>query len=134
MKKSLFLFLFLLSALKAQEYVVVSASDASTLSQSEVRAIFLKKMAMLHGKKVIPINLSAHNPLRNRFENDIIQMSFSRLKSYWSKQHYLGHRPPISLKSQEAVIAFIKKVDGAIGYIEAQKRDETLHILYRWEQ
>lgn len=134
MKKLLCTLWLTIATLQAEEYLIISASETTQLSQSEVRAIFLKKMSMIQGKKVIPLNLSAHNPLRTHFENDILQMSFSRLKSYWSKQHYLGHRPPISLKSQEAVIAFVKKVDGAIGYIEAQKMDDTLHVLFRWEQ
>jgi hypothetical protein len=59
-------------------------------------------------------------------------MSFSRLKTYWTKEHYLGHRPPISMKSQESIKAFINKVDGSLGYINIENVDENMKIIYKW--
>ena len=59
-------------------------------------------------------------------------MRYSRLKSYWTKQHYLGHRPPLTMKSQESILAFIKKVDGAVGYIDLKNIDSDINIVYKW--
>ncbi|MDQ7068493.1 MAG: hypothetical protein Q9M40_11240 [Sulfurimonas sp.] len=63
----------------------------------------------------------------------VLKMNFSRLKSYWTKQHYLGRRPPLTMKSQEAIKTFVKKVDGAIGYIDIQNLDESVKVLYTWK-
>jgi ABC-type phosphate transport system substrate-binding protein len=37
------------------------------------------------------------------------------------------------MKSQESIKAFVKKVDGAIGYIESSALDEDLKVIYRWK-
>ena len=104
------------------------------LSPSQIRAIYLKKLILIHDTKAVPINLDARDPLREKFEQHILEMNFDRLQSYWTKEHYLGHRPPISLKSQESVKTFIKKVDGSIGYINIDSMDDSLKILYRWSE
>jgi hypothetical protein len=36
------------------------------------------------------------------------------------------------MKSQESIKSFVKKVDGAIGYIEAKNIDNTVKVIYRW--
>jgi len=59
-------------------------------------------------------------------------MNRNRLKSYWIKQHYLGHRPPISMKSQKSIQKFISNVDGAIGYVQIDKLQKNMKILYKW--
>ncbi|DAB30128.1 MAG TPA: hypothetical protein CFH84_05700 [Sulfurimonas sp. UBA12504] len=123
---------FTFSAL-ADEYAVVSNTKMKDLSPLEIRAIFLKKITLISDDtEVVPINLEATDPLRLKFEKEILGMSFSRLKSYWVIEHYLGHRPPISMKSQESIKAFITKVDGSIGYLNIKNVDENMKILYRW--
>jgi len=124
--------LFLALFVEASEYVIVSNKNMKNLSQTEVKAIFLKKISFIDDTKVVPISLSPRDPVRAIFESKVLKMSFVRLKSYWAKQHYLGRRPPISMKSQESVKAFIKKVDGAIGYIDIKEFDDSLKIIYKW--
>jgi len=118
--------------LYATEYVVVVNKNIKSLHLGQIKAFFLKKTSYLGDEVIVPINLSPRNPIRISFEKNILDMSFTRLKSYWTKQHYLGHRPPISVKSQATVKAFIKKVDGAIGYMQLSKVDNELTVVYRW--
>jgi len=128
------LFLSLLfSNLLADKYVVVSNQKMKALSKTQIRAIFLKKMQIVNDIKVVPLNTVPKDLLRVSFEKNVLKMSFESLKSYWTSQHYLGHRPPLSMKSQKSIIAFIKRVDGAIGYIEEKNLDQDLKVLYRWE-
>lgn len=134
--KKLYLFILLTllySDILADKYVVVANKKMKDISRSELKAIYLKKLSIIDDIKLIPVNLQARDALRFNFENVVLNMSFERLKSYWIAQHYLGHRPPLSMKSQESIIAFIKRVDGAIGYIEAKNLDEDLQVLYEWE-
>ena len=118
---------------EAQEYVVIANKTVKELSSSQIKAIFLKKMSFVGDVKVIPVSLQVRDPLRKHFESHILKMSFSRLKSYWIKQHYLGFRPPISLKSEESVKSFVKRVDGAIGYINKENLDPGIKVLYSWQ-
>ena len=132
--KKLFFILYLLLATYSfgDQYAVVSNKSMKELSLSQIKAIFLKKISFVENLKVIPVNLKPGNELRSKFEKQILQMNFSRLKTYWSKQHYLGRRPPISMQSQESVKAFVKEVDGALGYIREKDVDKNLNIIYRW--
>ena len=130
---SIFLTL-LLSNTFANEYVVVSNKNMKDISKTQIRAIFLKKLSILDNIKIVPVNLQARNSLRVNFENMVLNMSFGRLKSYWTAQHYLGHRPPLSMKSQESIKSFIKKVDGAIGYMDKKNLDKDLKVLYEWKE
>jgi len=136
MKKLLILPLFtgiiFAQSLKAKEYAIVASKDFTKPSVSQIKALYLKKSDYVGDTKVIPLNLSAKNKIRRSFEKKVLHMSFNRLKSYWTKQHYLGHRPPITMKSQKSIQAFIKKVDGAIGYVELPNVDPKLQIIYKW--
>ena len=132
--KTVLMAILLSSASFASEYVVVSNKNMRNLSPSQIKAIFLKKLTVLDDLKVIPVNLGARDSLRLEFEKEVLHMSFTRLKKYWIQQHYLGHRPPISMKSDKSVKAFVKKVDGSIGYIHASNVDSSLKIIYRWSE
>ena len=130
--KTLLLAIVLSTTIFANEYVIISNKNMDKLSKVQIKAIFLKKITFIDDTKVVPISLGTRNPLRLKFESEILSMSFVRLKSYWTKQHYLGKRPPISMKSQESIKAFVKKVDGAIGYIDSNNLDDSVKEIYRW--
>ena len=136
MKKSFILLCitFILSTTKllATQYAVVASPSLEDIPLAKIKALFLKKTFYVKDTKVVVLNLPPKNPIRSSFEKKVLHMSFNKLKSYWTKQHYLGHRPPIVLKSQESIKAFIKKVHGAIGYIELSQVDDDLKILYKW--
>jgi ABC-type phosphate transport system substrate-binding protein len=129
---SLIVSLLCISSSLSDEYVIVSNKNMKELSLSQVKAIFLKKLTFVSDVKVVPINLGLRDELRLKFEKKVLRMNFSRLKTYWIAQHYLGHRPPVSMKSQESIKAFVKKVDGSIGYIKALYVDDDLKIIYKW--
>ena len=117
----------------ADKYVVVSNNTMKKLSKTQIKAIFLKKIKIIDDTKLVALNLSPKDDLRVKFEKQILNMSFGSLKSYWTSQHYLCHRPPLSMKSQKSIIAFIKKVDGAISYIEEKNLSNGLKVHYMWE-
>lgn len=127
-------FLIFSTTISASQYVIISNKNMKPLSKAQIKAIFLKKITIIDDKQIVPIALGARDPLRVKFEKNILKMSFARLKSYWIKQHYLGHRPPISMKSQDSIKAFVKKVDGAIGYIEEKNLDDSVKVLLKWKE
>ena len=127
------LLVLLITKLSAASFVVIAHKDMPSLSSAQIKAIFLKKRLFLDGVALVPLNLGVKDPLRHTFEKQLLHMGFSRLKSYWSRQHYLGHRPPLNMHSQESVIAFVQKVEGAIGYVDAAHLTPDLHVIYREE-
>ena len=135
MKKLLFIFALLVS-LQAEEFVVISKFDSSleSLNKAKLKMIFLKKQKMLGNKNLVPINLHIRSKVRKSFENQVLEMSHNRLKSYWTKEHYLGHRPPLTMRSSKSILAFVKKIDGAIAYIPLSDVDKECKILYKWNE
>ena len=133
MKKIILSALLLCSLSFSDEYAVVANKRMKDLSVNQIRAIFLKKLLIIGTDKAVPINLEPRNPLRLKFEKEILHISFSRLKVYWTKEHYLGHRPPINMKSQKGIKAFVKKINGAIGYININNLDKELKVIYKWK-
>lgn len=118
----------------ANEYAVIANHKMKELSISQIRAIFLKKITVIENINAVPVNLGARDPIREKFENKIIGMNFEILKTYWSNQHYLGKRPPVGMQSEDSVKAFVKNVDGAIGYINANNLDNDVKVLYKWSE
>jgi len=123
-------FIFLQTS--ADEYVIISNSSLKNLTKQQIKAIYLKKTTHINGITLVPINLEYNNVLREKFNKEILHMSTEQLKKYWAQQYLLGIQPPISMKSQKSIKAFVKKVDGAIGYINKKNIDNNVRILYSW--
>jgi len=130
--KSLNLLLLLCTWAGATEFMVITTSDLPPLTQTQLRLIYLKKLTTLNNIHLIPLNLPATSSTRQSFEKHFLKMSRNRLKAYWTKQHYLGHRPPLKQNSPESIKSFVNNVSGTIGYIKATTLDSSYTILYRW--
>ncbi|MDA3946591.1 MAG: hypothetical protein PF439_07935 [Helicobacteraceae bacterium] len=124
--------LFFLS-LDAGELVVI-ANKANIfkdrLSNQNISRIYLKKKRYNGSLKLVALNLSASDPLRKEFEHSVLSMSDLQLAAYWAKQHYQGQRPPLSMMSAASVLAFVREVEGAIGYIPKASVDDSVNIIY----
>ena len=135
MKKFYLSCIFVFSVLaSAEEFAVVSNGSVEKLSVYEIKAVFLKQMKFYKGLRLVPVNLYPKSDLRRKFESDVLQMSFPRLRAYWNKKHYMGVRPPLTMRSKESVKRFIKQVDGAVGYIPLRDVDKDLYVIYRWSE
>lgn len=132
--KKLFLMGVIPLMLYGTEFAVISNSNLQlqTLSKYQIKMIFLKKHTIMNDIELVPINLDSTDVARNSFEKNILEISRTRLNSFWTKEHYLGHRPPLNMKSSKSVITFVKKIDGAIGYVPLSDADESVHIIYKW--
>lgn len=129
-------FVIMFEMILAEEYAVVVNKNISidSLTEVQVKSIFLKKSLIINNLEMVPINLLASDELRLSFESEVLKMSRGALQSFWVKEHYMGHRPPVNMKSSKSVVAFVKKIDGAIGYIRADEIDDELKIVYKWSQ
>ena len=118
--------------LYAKEYAVVASFTTPPLTQNKIKALFLKKSSFIGEKKIVPLNLALGSRIRQSFERKVLHMSLRSLQSYWTREHYLGVRPPISMQSQKSMQAFIKNVSGAIGYVAVENIDSGMYLLYKW--
>ena len=104
------------------EIVVIVARDTPDISINRVmlRDIYLKKIFMDdNGRPFVPVNLPPENPLRLSLAETIFNKSAQQLQDYWNQRYFQGVAPPHVLGSQEAMVQFVAKTPGAIGYIAA---------------
>jgi hypothetical protein len=104
----------------SDDIVVIVARDAPDLSIDRVllRDIYLKKIFLDDsGHPFVPVNLPPENPLRLSLAETLFNKSAQQLQDYWNQRYFQGVAPPYVLNSQEAVVQFVAKTPGAIGYI-----------------
>jgi ABC-type phosphate transport system substrate-binding protein len=127
---SLLLGLLLCDPLSARdEIAVIVANDSPEVAVDRVkmRDIYLKKILMdADGKVLIPVNLPPEHPLRRSLTETLFNKSAQQLQDYWNQRYFHGITPPYVLHSQEAVVQFVAKTPGAIGYIAACRLDERV--------
>ncbi len=132
-----FLIIISASIIYADKIVIVANKNfpINYLDKKIIQKIYLDQIRVLKDKKVIPINLPYNHPLRKVFEKKVLNLKRFELQRYWIKAHYLGHRPPKVFNTQKTVIAFLKNVIGAIGYVEKEyAKKSELKILYEVEK
>ncbi len=109
--------------------VIVHPSRAVSLSVDDVARIFLKKQRFWDdGSPIIALNHEAESPVRDAFSRRVFGLSSAALAAYWNRQYFLGVLPPATLSSSEAVKRYVASDPGAIGYIEANLADGSVHV------
>lgn len=128
------LWIGLIEEVSADALVVASGENfcVDSLDIDEIRGIYLAKKFRVGGHKIIPVHLGIDNPLRLRFEHNIVNEERESLSHIWLQAHYLGHRVPTVFKSQETVAEFLSKMKNSLGYLEESTAQKYhLKILYR---
>jgi len=91
----------------------VTAIDSNLL-----RSVYLKKIFLDPTNRVyVPVNLPPDSKLRRDFTLAVIHLDEPQLQSYWNRQYFQGISPPFVLGSQTAVVDFVAKTPGAMGYV-----------------
>jgi len=110
--------------------VIVARKAHHPLSRDALRDIYLKKIYLDHtGHPYIPVNLPPDDPLRTAFSGDLFRLSNRQLQDYWNRRYFQGISPPYVLGSQQAVLQFVAKTPGAIGYVSACHLDHRVRAL-----
>jgi ABC-type phosphate transport system substrate-binding protein len=118
----------------ADELLVIANVNVtvSSLSSDEVAAIYLlKTTSWQDGGNIVPVNREAASSVRTTFSDAILRHPSSALNAYWNQMHFKGKVPPLVQESDQAVLAFVQKVPGAIGYIKATLPPLNVKVLTR---
>lgn len=99
--------------------VIVSArTTVDSLELTEVRRIFLaRQQSWKDGARVHPVNLPASSELRETFSREVLGRSTRSLAGYWNDLYFHGTQPPPVLDSERAVLLYVERTEGAIGYV-----------------
>ncbi|SMF60104.1 PBP superfamily domain-containing protein [Tistlia consotensis] len=108
---------------RAQELLVVanpSVEVPAPLSLGQLAAIYLLRITRWpDGSHIVPVNREATSGVRALFTERVLRQSNASLAAYWNEMHFKGRLPPVVQESEQAVLAFVRKVPGAIGYVGA---------------
>ena len=102
--------------------VVANLADPardSVVDLDAIRRVFLmRERYWPSGAPAHPVNLPASSPLRERFSRAALGQSVQELVPYWNERYFHGTRPPPTVASQAAVLLFVARTSGALGYVE----------------
>lgn len=120
------------AAAPAEDIAVIVARDAPTvtLDAGTLRDVYLKKIVLdTAGRKLVPVNLPANAPLRAAFSQALFRMSDGELQDYWNQSYFHGITPPYVLASEDAVLRFVARTPGAIGYVAGCHVDTSVRTV-----
>lgn len=96
----------------------------ATLSKEFVTDVFLKRTTRWHdGETVHPVDQRADAAARKSFSDSVLRRSVAAVKRYWQQRIFSGRDlPPPEFESDEAVIGYVLKNRGAIGYVSGSAK------------
>jgi ABC-type phosphate transport system substrate-binding protein len=99
--------------------VINEANPISALSRDDLCDLFLKKSSYwTDGTLVLPVDQVEGAAVRDSFNREILRKSSSAVRAYWQQRIFSGRDvPPPEKDDDAAVLAFVRRNRGAIGYV-----------------
>jgi len=70
------------------------------------------------GEHLYPVDLPASSGTRRRFSETVLERSVAAVRKYWQQQIFSGRGlPPPELDSEAAVVRYVAKHRGGLGYV-----------------
>ncbi len=118
------------------DVIVNPTVPVSAVKAGEARRIFLLRQRFWPGGHAIaPVNLPAASELRRDFSVKLLGRTVKELTEYWNDLYFHGTEPPPVLESERAVLLYVARTPGAIGYVysstlrTAPERDSVKVVL-----
>jgi ABC-type phosphate transport system substrate-binding protein len=112
-------------AVAAESFVVIVNSSVlgTSVHRSDLAAVFMKKAVRWgDGSAANPVDQSGTSPVRKAFSEGVLQMPVTTALQYWQRQLLSPSaqiRIPLVKSSDEDVLAYVAKTNGAVGYVAA---------------
>jgi ABC-type phosphate transport system substrate-binding protein len=100
--------------------VIVHPDNPNTnLSREALTEYFLKRTTRWgDGETIHPVDQRSDSFVRRRFSETVLERSVAAVKSYWQQRIFSGRElPPPELESDDAVVSYVMKHRGAVGYV-----------------
>src|SRR6478735_9189618 len=96
----------------------------ASLNKDFVTDVFLKRTTRWHdGETAHPVDQRADAAVRQSFSDAILRRSVSAIKRYWQQRIFSGRElPPPELDGDDAVVGYVLKHRGAIGYVSGSAK------------
>jgi hypothetical protein len=106
--------------------VVGKDSPIRAVTLDTVRDVFLRRQRLWpDGSRAMPVNLPADSPPRRAFSERVLGRRPMELVDYWNRLYFDGIRPPLVLRSPDAVCAYVATEPAALAYVPRDAVEET---------
>lgn len=112
--------------------VIVNAKNpVGSVDKNFVGDALLKKVTRWpDGQAIRPADLPAGNATRDEVTHEFLARPVAAVKSYWEQVIFSGRGvPPPELENDEAVLNYVAKHEGALGYVSAKTDVTTVKVL-----
>lgn len=120
--------------LMAEVVVVVGhASPVSSLSESQLRQLYLEGAGRIAGTNVKALDLPEDSRARRAFYQEAVGKTPAQMKSYWARMIFTGRgAPPRTVSGNRAMQVMLENNPELIGYLPADQVSSGLKVLYRF--
>ena len=120
------------SPVSAEDFKVIAHAGLplSEISASDLRSIFLgTKTALEDGSKVTPV-MESSSIVFSAFSKTYLGKTPAALQAYYRSQVFTGKASmPVAFATDAAVIAYVAKTPGAIGYVRETADVDSVKVL-----
>ena len=112
--------------------IVNSQSGVEQLTKAEVINLFLGRQKKLpSGATALTVDLAGPNAEKQQFYARLVNKELAEINSYWARLFFSGQgSPPRQVEAPEEVLDIVENNKSAIGYIERNKVDSRVKIVY----
>lgn len=105
-------------------------SQAASLDRSQLINIYMGRYRQLPtGEAALPVDLT---PLKARFYRALVDKDLAEINSYWARLVFSGQvSPPLQLQSSAAVLEYVRRNPGALGFVEDGEVPADLRVVSR---
>ena len=116
------------------EVVVVVGKDSpiSSLSESQLRQLYLQGFGRVAGFSVKVLDLPEDSHVRKDFYQEAVGKTPAQMKSYWSRMIFTGRgAPPRRVSGIRAMQVMLENNPELMGYLPGDQVSSGLKVLYR---
>jgi ABC-type phosphate transport system substrate-binding protein len=107
-----------------------SVMTTTPLTLRQIEAIYLLRVTTWpDGSHIVPVNREASSGIRADFTAAALKQDNAALLAYWNEMHFQGKSPPVVQESEPAMLAFVRSVPGAIGYVAGPTPPDGVKVL-----
>lgn len=107
-----------------------SSVQVTSISASDLKSVYLEEKSSLAGSGHVEPVLAKGGPAHEAFLKQVLRRNDSDLQIYYRGLVFTGHGSiPKTLDSDEAVIAYVAKTRGAIGYVSGGANAQGVRTL-----
>lgn len=112
--------------------VLIGHPSVPSIDKTVALRLYTGRAIEIRGMAVVVVNLERGNQLRERFMSDVLGQDDNKYIAYWTVRKHIGKgAPPHELASAAAVIEFVSRTPGAIGYIAAADLRPGMNVVLR---